>query len=92
MIYKLLFVFKLIRKNTTHIFPILCKVNEYKYFLGEENIDGLILESPFNNLRDAALYHPLSLVSSNLINIYSNDIFIDNIVFKGNGTINYVLM
>lgn len=28
---------------------------------GEETIDGLILESPFNNLREVALYHPLSL-------------------------------
>lgn len=36
--------------------------NLVKFLNGKgEYIDGLILESPFNNLRDAALHHPLSL-------------------------------
>lgn len=31
--------------------------------LSDEDPDGVVLESPFNNIRDAAIRHPFTVVS-----------------------------
>ena len=55
--------------NTFKIFTCICRfavklnyVNLYIIFFIDEEPDGVVLESPFNNIRDAAIRHPFTAV------------------------------
>ena len=61
--------YKRILMNTFKIFTCICRfavrlnyVNLYIIFFIDEEPDGVVLESPFNNIRDAAIRHPFTAV------------------------------